>query len=214
MKRIILLLVPALTAAALTAGSARADFNIGYYTHSTCTNWNDPATRVDPINYVFFSWGTIDRVGNQVVYHGFQHGYSWGDTGGDGQRFITHSTCYGQDGQRADAGVLSGRNHFRYKGVHYDPGLGWTSIADAHHEDLVLCGGLPKHAVDANNESGGSGFNQGRANLTNNVFGGSSHMSGSYTSWFGNTQLFRQCDGGYASSDGNVRMLPLHQVNH
>lgn len=221
-KRIMLLLVPLVTAAALTAGSARADFDIGYYTHGTCTNWNDPNTRVDPINYVFFSWGTIERVWMQVVYHGLHtSGSSWADDGifSDPQKFITHSTCYAMDGQRADGGILSSRNHFRYKGVHYDPGLGWTSIADAHHEDLIQppspCSNVsPKHAVDSNDEPGGSGFNQGRSNVTNKVFAGTSHMSGSYQIWFGNTMPRRQCDGGIAWSDGYARAIPLHQVNH
>jgi hypothetical protein len=198
---------------ALSAGVARADFNIGYYTHDTCTNWNLESTRVDPINYVFFVWGTIDRVHNQVLTHGYGHGYNWNNRDGSPQKFISHSTCYPQDSQHADHPETSGRSHFREKAMHWDSTLGYTEIADAHHENIVWCGYIFKHAVDSGTGSD-SGFNKGRANVTNEVFANTAHMTGSYQIYFGNTQPMRQCDGKYAASDGYARMMTIHQINH
>lgn len=209
-KTTFLALIVCVAAMGLFAGKAQADFNIGYYTHDTCTNWHLESTRVDPINYVFIVWGTLDRVHNQVLYHGSQHGGSWGNRDGTGQYFISHNLCYAQDDQHADHGLASGRTHFREKAMHYsNASLGYSVIADAHHENIVLCGLLPKHAVDTT-----TGFNNGRANVTNGVFAGTAHMNNTWQTWFGNTGHMRQCNGAYAWSDGYARMMSIHQINH
>ncbi|MEJ7569171.1 MAG: hypothetical protein WKF41_13000 [Gaiellaceae bacterium] len=77
---------------------------------------------------------------------------------------------------------------------HTDTTLRWTTIGDAHHEDLTYCG----HAVDANGANG-SGFDQGRQNLRINLENGGHSWRSEF---WGNTQNFQQCDGDYASSDG------------
>ena len=110
--------------------------------------------------------------------------------------------------QRASG--LGSRFHVRVRGQHQDPALGWVAVAGAHHEDLVLfpipCG----HAVDSNGP-GGSGFDQGRDELEQQLVA-AGHVSSRV--WWGNTQSFKQCDGDYAGSDGWTVFISLHQVNH
>lgn len=215
MKRIKLLLVPVVTAVALTAGSARADFNIGYYTHDTCVNWSDPNTRVDPINFVFFQWGTIARVENQLYTHAGANGYYWYDHDGGTQYFISHSSCNVQYYQFADGGVLSSRDHFREYPIHSDSTLGYTMITDAHRDELVWCG-KPNHAIKPNGSyagiGNGSGFDYGQWQLYRMFYGQVNHST--YQIWFGNTQVMRQCNGWMASDNGYAQMMQAHQVNH
>ena len=87
-----------------------------------------------------------------------------------------------------------------------DDTLRWTTIGDAHHEDLTYCG----HAVDANGSTG-SGFDQGRRELRIQMENGG---HGWYSEFWGNTQNFQQCDGDYASSDGYTVFSRAHQINH
>jgi hypothetical protein len=170
------------------------------YTH-TASNCSG-ASRVDPINIVFYTWGTWARAENQVQTHA-----GWTNGSGSPQYFWDHSTCYLMHTQRASGCGTCGRFHIRIRGQHEDPTLGWTATGDAHHEDWVItCG----HAVDANGPNG-SGFDQGRAQLSNAMWmGGHSY----YYTWWGNTQNFQQCDGDYSGSDGNTSFIQLHQVNH
>jgi hypothetical protein len=167
-----------------------------------------PGTAVDPINVVFYNWGTTggsyDRVANQVV----SHTGSWVFVSGTGQNFKDHGDCYSMHGQRASGGNLDSRFHVRFRGQHEDPGpLKWTATAGAHHEDIIWCG----HAVDQNGP-GGSGFDQGRQELVNRVGVASGHTF--YYSWWGNTATMYQCDGSPAASDGATAFILLHQVNH
>jgi hypothetical protein len=171
------------------------------YTHAGC-----PATagnRVDPINVVFTGWGTWGRAASQIETHA-----GWFDTSGSTQSFGDHAGCYSMHAQRASGD--GSRFHVRVRGQHADPALGWTATGDAHHEDLVLyplpCG----HAVDSNG-AGGSGFDQGRAELERS-FVVAGHEA--ERAWWGNTQSFRQCDGDYAASDGWTTFVRLHQMNH
>ena len=81
---------------------------------------------------------------------------------------------------------------------------------DAHHEDLIwYCG----HAVDKGGGSSGlaSGFDQGRQAIDQGLAG--SHTFGGTTYW-GNTRQFKQCDGDYAGSNGNVTWWRIPSWNH
>jgi len=126
------------------------------YTHRACPG--TAATRTDPINVVFTTWGTWGRAESQIETHA-----GWTSTSGSPQSFVDHGGCFSMHTQRASG--LGTRFHVRVRGQHQDPALGWVAAAAAHHEDLVLfpipCG----HAVDSNGPRG-SGFDQGRATAT------------------------------------------------
>lgn len=151
--------------------------------------------------------GDLGRAESQVQTHA-----GWSNTSGGTQYFSDHGNCYSQHTQRASGCGACGRYHIRIRGQHEDASLGWTATGAAHHEDWVLtCNyGAGGHAVDANGPNG-SGFDQGRAQLSNAMsIGGHSY----YYSWWGNTQNFQQCDNDYAGSDGVTSFIQLHQTNH
>jgi hypothetical protein len=187
---------------ALTGTPALAHFDSGErYTHRLCPP--TASTRVDPVNVVFTGWGTWGRAESQIVAHA-----AWTNTSGSAQSFVDHGGCNAMHAQRASG--LGSRFHVRLRGQHWDPALGWTALAGAHHEDLVTfpvpCG----HAVDANGPEG-SGFDQGRDELERR-FAAAGHVTRRV--WWGNTRSLKQCDGDYASSDGWKLLVELHQVNH
>lgn len=190
----------ALGAALAAPASAHFDAS-SRYTHRGCPE--TAANRVDPINVVFHAWGTWGRAVSQIESHA-----GWTSTSGSTQSFTDHGACYDAHAQRASGEGT--RFHVRVRGQHADPSLGWTATGDAHHEDLVVfpvpCG----HAVDSNGP-GGSGFDQGREELRIR-FEAAGHPT--YRMWWGNTRSFKQCDGDYASSDGWVVFVALHQVSH
>jgi hypothetical protein len=115
------------------------------------------------------------------------------------------------DGQRASGSTLQSRFHVRVKRtLHEDATWGVTARGDAHHEDLIwYCG----HAVDKGGGSSGlaSGFDQGRRAIDQGLAG--SHTFGGTTYW-GNTRQFKQCDGDYAGSNGNVTWWRIPDWNH
>lgn len=188
------------TALITCVGVAIGHFNTGLYTHSNCPA--DNYDRVDPINVVFWDWGTSDRVLSQIQSHA-----GWLNASGSSQTFVDHSACYEMAGQRASGSTASTRFHVRLHPIHLDEALRWTSVGDAHHEDFVwYCG----HAVDSNGSSG-SGFDQGRRQLRT-LFENAGHSW--YSRYWGNTQNFQQCDGDYAGSDGYTVFIRLHQANH
>jgi hypothetical protein len=186
-------------ATAALAPQARADFQPGYYTHGSCAGTS--ASRIDPVNFVYWDWGTWDRAVSQTQTHA-----GWLNTSGSSQYFFDHGNCYTMTTQRADGGSTSSRFHIRYHPIHSDATLRWTTIGDALHEDFTYCG----HAVDANGPSG-SGFDQGRRQLRILMENGG---HGWYSEFWGNTQNFQQCDGDYASSDGYTVFSRAHQINH
>lgn len=192
-------LLAATTATLTLAAPAKPDFNSGYYTHDGCPASN--YDRIDPINIVFYGWGTWDRAASQIQTHA-----GWYDQSGSSQAFVDHGNCYGMTTQRA-SGMYS-RFHIRLHPIHYDGGLGWTTVGDAHHEDFVWY--CPGHAVDSNGSSG-SGFDQGRRQ-TRIAFQNAGHSW--YSAYWGNTQNFQQCDGDFARSDGTTVFIVLHQFNH
>ena len=193
-----MLAVPALVLCAI----APAHFDgSGTYTYRGCPG--AAGDRVDPVNVVFHDWGTWGRTVSQLELHA-----GWRETSGSAQAFVDHGTCHPLHAQRASGS--GSRFHLRLRGQHPDGALGWTALAAAHHEDLVLlplpCG----HAVDSNGPTG-SGFDQGRDELRDR-FAAADHAW--YRVWWGNTQSFKQCDGDYAGSDGWTVFVELHRVNH
>ena len=202
MRLLAVVLAISAVALGLRTGAGVAHFDgADPYTHAGC-----PAAfenRVDPVNVVFTGWGTWGRAESQIQSHA-----RWTTTSGSGQSFVDHDACRPMHTQRASGEGT--RFHTRLRGQHQDVVLGWTSMGDAHHEDLVAfpvpCG----HAVDSSGP-GGSGFDQGRDELARR-FASAGHSSRRV--WWGNTQSFKQCDGDYAASDGWAVLIELHQVNH
>jgi hypothetical protein len=198
----LVLVLAAVAVLALVASPAFAHFDAAdRYTHDACPA--APANRVDPINVVFTGWGTWGRAQSQVEAHA-----GWTETTGSTQSFGDHGGCFTMNSQRASGHAA--RFHARFRGQHPDPALGWTTTADAHHEDLVWFPAACGHAVDSNGP-GGSGFDQGRDELERR-FAEAGHATRRV--WWGNTQSFKQCDGDYAGSDGWTTFVELHQVNH
>jgi hypothetical protein len=201
----------AFVAALALAATASAHFDTsGQYTHKGCPGTT--SNRVDPINFVFYGWGTWDRAARSIEAHA-----AWYDQGGSDQYFVDHGNCYLRHTQRASNGVTHSRFHIRLRGQHSDYYLGWTTTGDAHHEDVVTgftgCWetyGLGGHAVDANG-SNGSGFDQGRRELRLRLEAGGHSW---FTQNWGNTQNFQQCDGDWARSDGTVVFASEHQFYH
>lgn len=203
MRRAILAAAGAALVAALAfAATASAHFDrAGKYTHTGCPGTS--SNRVDPINIVFYNWGTWGRGENNLEYHA-----GWTNGSGSTQYFVDHGNCYSQHTQRASGCGVCGRFHIRLRGQHSDATLGWTSTGDAHHEDWIwYCG----HAVDSNG-SNGSGFDQGRREVRIRVGDAAGHSW--HTENWGNTQNFQQCDGDWARSDGIVTFISLHQGFH
>lgn len=198
----VLLVAVLLVAVLLVAASASAHYDAsGAYTERSCPD--TPDNRVDPVNVVFYGWGTWGRAVSQIESHA-----GWTETSGSTQSFVDHGSCHPMHAQRASGS--GSRFHVRVRGQHPDDLLGWTATGDAHHEDLVAfpipCG----HAVDSNGP-GGSGFDQGRDELRDR-FAAAGHTW--YRVWSGNSQSFKQCDGDYAGSDGWLLYVELHQVSH
>ena len=87
------------TAAAVLAEGATADFRPGLYTHGSCAG--TAASRIDPVNFVFWDWGTADRAVSQTRTHA-----AWNDTSGSSQYFFDHGTCSAMTAQRASGGTF------------------------------------------------------------------------------------------------------------
>lgn len=202
--------VLSITALALMLPSgSEAHFDTGHYTHDDCPA--SDSDRIDPINFYFSEWGTLERVTDNIGFH-----IGWDNQSGSPQSFVDHGNCSEMSAQRAsDCGTCT-RFHIRLHPIHWDDGLGWTTVGDAHHEDWVFdpeCNPPlgAGHAVDANGPSG-SGFDQGRFELFF-WFDGQPGHSGLYV-WWGNTQNFQQCDDDYAGSDGATIRMTVHQGSH
>ena len=202
MRRILLLALLVLVCA---PPPALAHFDTGHYTHKDCPA--DNFDRVDPINIVFRDWGTIGRAVNNLDFHP-----DWHDQEGTNQAFVDHGNCYDMADQRSSAIALQTRSHIRLHPIHFDDGgVGWTTVGDAHFEDIEGCGIKPSHAVREDEGPGGSGYDRARNDLFF-TFDGFGHSA--WYAWWGNTQSMQQCDGQIASSDGNVVWITVHQGTH
>jgi hypothetical protein len=166
------------------------------------------ANRSDPVTMIFYGFPATSRNVDTEVQRqaGWIH-----HTGGD-QWLQSHGLCNHFDVQDADQITLN-RFHTRLWQM---PGLDlknrFITYATPHHEDFVVLGGCGfpgNHAVDENG-SLGSGFDQGRNRLTGE-FVAAGYSIGDVQFW-GNTQTFRQCDGGDASSDGKVNWINFDRL--
>jgi len=188
------------------AASASSGVNLDSwpYTHTACPG--NSSNRADPVNFALYDHGTIGRITNQVSYHAH-----WSDTGGSTQSFGERSTgsCFHMDAQAASGNVWNSRYHIRFHHLtKQDPSYFDVTVGDAHHEDFVWT--CPGHAVDQDGPQG-SGFDQGRRNLRQNMEAGGHYW---WSTWWGNTQQFTQCDGGVANSDGYTVFVQIHSWNH
>jgi hypothetical protein len=202
--RLQVLVAVAVLALAALAVQANAHFQTYQYTLTACPASYDH--QVDPINDVFYANATDDRVLNHLQFH-----TGWTDTGGSMQYFSSEGVCAEMAGQLASGFVFQSRYHIRVRRT-FDADATWgiTSRGDAHHEDLVwYCG----HAVDKGGVSSGlsSGFDQGRRAIYDALSG--IHTYGGTTYW-GNTREFKQCDGDFAGSNGNVGWWRIPEWTH
>lgn len=116
------------------------------------------------------------------------------------------------DTQRASGCGTCSRFHVRLNQTgDSDTIVGITTTAPTHHEDFVIpCG----HAVDKTvppPQGEGSGFDQGRAQITWILH--TTHGNPEWEYW-GNTQSFEQCDGDEAASDGWTAWMLIPSWNH
>lgn len=187
---------------------------------------SDCSSFVDPINIVFVG---LEAQSQYVRAHAEREDHGgWDDhSQGSDQYFWDHGQCQLMDDQSADAGGLipATRYHMRYNqgdinGVQdWDEEWGYYALAAVHHEigGLAACNiGFPNydfyagHAVDGNDTNGAGGFNMGREWLTgwfryNNPDG---HDRVVTEDW-GNELHMKQCDQGYAWSDGFVYHITM-----
>ena len=182
-----------------------AHLSFGNYT------WRDSSCvdAVDPVTAVLYGEATAARALNHISYH-----TGWGAPGGSitesVQYFETHFYCDRMDGERASATVVQTRFHVRLRQARdTDVNYGISSVASPHFEDIVTCGWEPAHAV-RESVNGWSGYDEGRRKLYNTL--SPSHYS--YTTYRGNSILFRQCDGGFAGSNGDVRWFYTTPPDH
>ena len=197
---------------------AKAHFQVNAYTHKGC-----PATaanRIDPINVVFYDWGTVDRAFSQTKSHTMpSYPFNWkSGQGGSSQKFQDHQgqTCVNQTYHLASNPFdISPRHHIRLHPIHQDANWGWTTVGDAHLEDWVQgnpynrCSYFGNHAVKPN------GFNDSRNSLwlDNYRYFPQGHYNAFYQYW-GNDAVRPQCNGNRPASDGWVLWINLHQLNH
>ena len=192
-------------------GAAAAHFQTGEYSHKNA----DCNSRIDPVTVVFYEWGFPDRVRNHLGHHG---GWQGGD--GGGQHFASHGICGDGQGHAESGCVFCTRYHIRMRKTYHaaDP-IGVTTTGTPHYEDWVpSCnGGFGGHAVDKGGVDRGeelqSGFDQGRWRIYSILFGEPGHAFGGSTFW-GNTQEFKQCDGDWAGSHGSVYWFTMPNYNH
>ena len=172
---------------------------------SDCT----PNTAVDPVGIVFHGSQAHAEGAAKAV----QHHAGWNVTGGGSQGLWVHQgnqnyQCRGTDHQRAN-GTFS-RFHIRlwFVDATFNNNVR-KSVGTPHHEDFVTntippCG----HAVDQNGPTG-SGFDWGRRKVSDEMWDGG--HTGQQNQYWGNTANFKQCDDGYAGSNGVGVTIP---VNH
>ena len=200
----LVVLAGALVAGLLVPGLAQTHFQSGLYSHtgSGC------ASRVDPVTVVFYHKATAAISANHVRAH-----TGWGGGSGGGQYFASHGNC-GATTRHAESGTGT-RYHIRMRKTYHEDGTwGTTTTGTPHHEDLVwYCG----HAVDKGGVDKGeglwSGFDQGRSRIYNALYGKPGHTFGRNQYW-GNTQEFKQCDGDYAGSHGQVYWFRMPGTLH
>lgn len=169
--------------------------------------------RSDPIGVVYRGTGALwGRVSWDIHQH-----TSWDDGASKGQSTYLRDDAAGNDvchtsihaqANEPDFSTADGRFHIRlFKVPHVSStGIRWV-VGTPHHEDNKIC----SHAVDQNG-SNGSGFDWARRRLLRRTARGDDHHH-VYHVWWGNTVDMRQCDGGWAGSNGRVGVITMGRAN-
>jgi hypothetical protein len=171
------------TAVASFSASASAHFDVGRYTHSTCSSgW------VDPINVVFYGYFATPQQSEKAMekYGG------WYNQSGTTQVFWTHDICRPMYGQRASGSACCNRDHTRFfQNDGLDTKGRYETVADFHHDILTTCG---------HKNANPYGSDDGLAMANEILYG---HLAESWQYW-GNAARIRQCDGTYSGGTGYV----------
>ncbi|MEV4421852.1 hypothetical protein AB0L40_17985 [Patulibacter sp. NPDC049589] len=155
-------------------------------------------------------YGKVDRPGGPYpivsadVESMIEHAGNWKVHTGGAQDGKSHGVCGPVDAQTASGDLT--RFHVRLF-ANYDLDLkGRREVfATPHYEEFGTCG----HAVASNTSNiSGSGFDQGRIQLTN-LMVNDGYSIGDNQNW-GNTQNFMQCNGDIAGSTGSVYWILTH----
>ena len=171
------------------------------YTDSRCRN------AVDPISVIFTTRATTAAVNEHAGHHS-----NWTYTGpSSGQYFYDHG-CKRPTGDIASGGLFEPmRFHMRHVSG-FDATRGTYSLATLHHEDLVNCGGVLKHAVDSNWDEDPGGFVRAKWQIADtwhfwNEAPATHYWQGS--EYWNNTAAMWQCDGQPAWNDGWVDFVEI-----
>lgn len=167
----------------------------GQYAHVTSSCAATEADRTDPVMDVFYNNATSSNVASHV-----QHHTGWTNQTGSNQWWVTHTSpsfCLqnASSEQRAIGCGTCDRYHVRFKQTyHGDATWGITALATPHEEIW-----LPAqcHVVTSP-----YGYQNGRTIIYNSLVANGGHAFAGSSYW-GNTQLQRQCDGA-ASSVRNI----------
>lgn len=180
---------------ALGVATASADFSSGSYSHSSgaCNS------SVDPISLVLYGPGAYYSLARAKMESALNANRGpWSGNDGASQYANSHGYCTPMDGESYDSCGLCNRNHVRLNQTHHRDTLGrYETVGTPHYDQVVLCGGLPKHRA------------QSYVYTRNYIVGGMSYWYGvSYQNW-GNTQAQWQCDGSWVANDGNVAWVNI-----
>lgn len=205
------------------AGSVPSDLGEYTFENNDCS----AGDRKDPINVIFTHHGFESEIKQQAINHG-----DWEVQGNITQWFSDQEGCFESEGQPASNRAGADRYHMRHYnhkamggGQRSDPTFGSISSAAAHHEDTIsplphpvghpeCYAAIPPppiaHAVDDNDEEFSfpwatvkGGYNLGREDIRKNWVEDSDHVLEN-TFYWDTSQMFEQCDGGMAWSDGKV----------
>ena len=197
-------LVLAVVALSAAPSPASASWERSNFSYSSSDCRKEKAS--DPVGVVFYGTAAYEWY---MVGHIRWH-TGWRGSHGARQWIRDEHQC-----DPTDFGASSGkfsRFHIRiwqkasrYKGV-------YTTVGTPHHEDFTYCG----HAVDKgtkeNPTSNGSGFDWGRRELVAKFrTRGARHRVTDH--YWGNTRSFKQCDGDWAGSNGNVAWIQVGRFN-
>jgi hypothetical protein len=188
-----------LTAVAVMAVVPTASQAFPWFSSPYTSAAGNCGTSIDPINIVFQgtnAWAS-DVARNSNVHAGM------GDTSGSSQSlsvpYGTGRQCRPMDETRATGPDT--RHHSRFWRQPNTDGDAKLVMGDAHYERRTgryEPGCLGTHAITPVGSTP-SGFDIGRRYVVGSFQNGGHYAEGK---WWGNTNSFRQCDGGYAWSEG------------
>jgi len=196
-RRVGLLLLAAALISGAFAAPSRAALNIHWYSHSTTPC--DSSTWTDPITVIFYGNASEPTTSNLIGdYTG------WGDTilDGDSQLYWNDGYCDANQGSRADGASWQSRYHIRMTQKRaYDPDYWLVTMGTPHYEVITECG----HAVRYTDVNNWGGFDMGRQRIMEAFDGHNYH----FVKYVGNSGTMVQCNGWFASSNGNVRYISI-----